>query len=82
MKTTFLSLLLLTTLLPLAATAEPLTEKGLAIAREADRRDSGFGDFTANMRMVLKNRHAQESIRLIRTKTDRGVVLSLKWSRN
>jgi outer membrane lipoprotein-sorting protein len=61
--------LLLFFLLPLTTAAETPEEKGLAIAREADRRDSGFGDFTANMRMVLKNRHGQESIRLIRIKT-------------
>jgi len=41
----------------------------LAIAKEADRRDSGFRDFTADMRMVLKNRHGQESVRAIRIRT-------------
>ena len=56
-------------LLPLAAGAESPEEKGLAIAREADRRDKGFGDFTANLLMVLKNRHGQESIRKIRIRT-------------
>jgi outer membrane lipoprotein-sorting protein len=61
--------LLLFFLLPQTTAAETPEEKGLAIAREADRRDSGFGDFTAKMRMVLKNRHGQESIRLIRIKT-------------
>jgi len=59
-------ILLLTLLLPLATAAETPEEKGLAIAREADRRDSGFGDYTANMRMVLMNRQGQESIRQIR----------------
>ena len=44
-------------------------EKGLAIALEAERRDNGFSDFTADMRMVLKNRHGQESTRMIRIKT-------------
>ncbi len=61
--------LLLFLLLPLTTAAETPEEKGLAIAREADRRDSGFGNYTANMRMVLKNRHGQESIRIIRIKT-------------
>ncbi len=56
-------------LLPLAAGAESPEEKGLSIAREADRRDTGFGDFTANMLMVLKNRHGQESVRKIRIRT-------------
>ena len=68
MKKSILPLLLFL-LLPLAAASETPEEQGLVIAREADRRDSGFGDFTANMRMVLKNRHGQESIRLIRIKT-------------
>ena len=31
-------------------------------------RDDGFKDFTAAMRMVLKNRHGDESVREIRTK--------------
>jgi hypothetical protein len=53
-------------LLPLAATAESPEEKGFAIAMEADKRDTGFGDLTANMLMVLKNKHGQESFRKIR----------------
>jgi outer membrane lipoprotein-sorting protein len=56
-------------LLPLVSAAESPEEKGLAIAKEADRRDEGFGDFTANMLMVLKNRHGQESVRKIRVRT-------------
>jgi hypothetical protein len=56
-------------LVPLAATAETPEEKGLAIAQEADRRDTGFGDSTANLLMVLRNRHGQESIRKIRVRT-------------
>ena len=43
--------------------------KGLEIATEADRLDSGFGDFTGNMVMILKNRHGEESRREIRSKT-------------
>jgi hypothetical protein len=58
--------LLLTILLPLATAAETPEEKGLVLAREADRRESGFGDYTADMRMVLMNRQGQESIRQIR----------------
>ena len=61
--------LLLFLLPPLTTVAETQEEKGLVIAREADRRDSGFDDFTAKMRIVLRNRHGQESIRLIRIKT-------------
>jgi len=44
-------------------------EKGLEIAREADRRETGFENFTANMRMILRNKHGQESLRLIRVRT-------------
>lgn len=43
--------------------------RGLAIAVEADRRDAGFGDLTAEMVMVLRNRHGQESRRDIRLRT-------------
>ncbi len=56
-------------MLPAISTAGTPEEEGLAIAQEADRRNSGFKDFTANMLMVLKNRHSKESIRKIRIKT-------------
>ena len=56
-------------LLPIAVLAETPEEKGLAIAKEADRRDTGWGDQTANLKMVLRNRHGKESLREIRTKT-------------
>ncbi len=46
--------------------AETPEEKGLAIAVEADRRDTGYSNSTADMLMVLKNRHGQESRREIR----------------
>jgi hypothetical protein len=66
MKTRW-SLLLLSLPLTLSpeARAEDGAEKGLAIAREADRRDSGWGDTEARLRMVLKNRHGQESVRTL-----------------
>ncbi|MHC4283585.1 MAG: outer membrane lipoprotein-sorting protein, partial [Planctomycetota bacterium] len=44
-------------------------DKGLVIAQEADRRDTGFGDFTVNMLMILKNKHGQTSERKIRNRT-------------
>jgi hypothetical protein len=56
-------------LLPLSLLAETPEEKGLAIAQEADRRDSGFRNYTNDVRMILKNRQGQESIREIRSKT-------------
>lgn len=53
-------------LLAFNATAQTPEEKGLAIARESDRRDQGYGDIAVNMEMVLKNRHGEESRRKIR----------------
>ena len=43
-------------------------EIGLAIAREAVARNDGFGNFTANMTMILRNRQGQESRRQLRFK--------------
>jgi len=44
-------------------------EKGLAIVKEMDRRDTGWKDQQANMKMVLRNRQGDESTRSIRTRT-------------
>lgn len=44
-------------------------EKGLTIAVEADQRDNGFGDSTANMIMELRNKQGDTSTRKIRIKT-------------
>ena len=55
--------------LPAASFAETPEEKGLAIAVEADKRDTGFGDMTAEMQMILRNKQGDESIRDIRLKT-------------
>ena len=44
-------------------------EKGLAIAVEGDKRDTGFSDFTANMVMELRNKQGDVSTRTIRLKT-------------
>jgi len=43
--------------------------RGLEIAREADQRDSGFGDQTASLVMELRNKQGDRSIREIRVKT-------------
>jgi len=59
---------LLLALTAFAAAAETAEEKGLAIAVEADRRDTGFGDTTANMTMELRNRQGDTSTRYIRIK--------------
>ncbi len=68
MKQLIMTLMLSLLLLPSDVMPATPEEKGLAIAQEADRRDSGFKDFTANMLMTLRNRHGQESIRKIRIK--------------
>lgn len=66
------SILLAVSLLPLAfssAHAETPEEKGLAIAVEADKRNTGWQDSTANMKMVLRNKRGEESIRSLRIKS-------------
>ena len=49
------------------AAAETPEEKGRAIAVEADKRDKGYGDYKTKMKMILKNRHGDESTRLMHT---------------
>jgi len=56
-------------LLPHTAASETAEEKGLSIAKQADIRDEGFGDYTSEMTMMLKNKHGQTSERKIRLKT-------------
>lgn len=66
-----LSLLLLlnTGLLHAEISEQESITKGLEIAVEADKRDTGFGDFTANMVMELRNKQGDTSTRTIRLKT-------------
>ena len=64
--------LLLLSLIALSAHAETPEEKGRAIAFESDRRDQGYGDFSVDLEMVLKNRHGDESRRKIRVATLEG----------
>ncbi|CAM2069378.1 Outer membrane lipoprotein-sorting protein [Sulfidibacter corallicola] len=47
----------------------PEARRGLEIAREADTRDLGFGDFTADMEMILTNRQGKSSTRILRNRT-------------
>ena len=54
---------LLLCLLPLGATGGTPEEQGLAIAMEADLRDTGFGDYTNDVKMILRNKQGQESRR-------------------
>ena len=59
-------LLALSLSLPGFARAETPEQTGLAVAKEADLRDKGWGDFSAQMTMLLKNRQGEESKRTIR----------------
>ncbi len=70
MRPFFLALtFIISMIIPLISTAETPEEKGFAIVQEADNRDTGFKDSTANMLMTLRNRHGQESIRKIRVRS-------------
>jgi len=55
--------------LPTIAFAETPEEKGLRIAIESEKRDIGWIDSESTMVMILKNRHGQESLRLMRGKS-------------
>ncbi len=44
-------------------------EKGIAIAAEADRRDSGYVDSEESFTMVLRDSKGRERFRTLRTKT-------------
>ncbi len=55
--------------LSLNVAAQTPEEKGLEIAVEADRRDTGFHDSTASMKMLLRNKQGDESSRDIRVRT-------------
>jgi outer membrane lipoprotein-sorting protein len=63
MKNTLLFLFFV--LAPIAAFAQTTEteQKGLEIIEELDRRDTGFGDSTADLKMILRNRQGDESIR-------------------
>ena len=50
-------------------TDDPAAARGLEIAVEADRRDTGFGDFQANIAMILRNKHGESSERRMRVRT-------------
>ena len=49
--------------------AESPAEKGLAIAKEAVKRDDGFGDMISKMTMVLQNRSGKKSKRYVEMRT-------------
>ena len=51
------------------ALAETPEEKGLAIAIEADKRDNGWTDQIADMKMILTNKNGDSSTRVMRITT-------------
>ncbi|MDZ4261033.1 MAG: outer membrane lipoprotein-sorting protein [Pseudomonadota bacterium] len=61
-----LAVMVLALLFSASLLAETNAEKGLAIAKESELRGDGFGDFTAAMEMILKNRQGDTSTRYIR----------------
>ncbi len=66
LKSLFTLLLLTLTTLAIAQTPE---ERGHAIATESIARDTGWGDMTADMQMILRNQQGEESLREIRIKS-------------
>ncbi len=69
MRTLCLLALLSANLLALNAIAETPEERGLAIAVEMDQRDTGWGDQSSDMVMILRNQQGDESTRQIRNQT-------------
>lgn len=66
------TVILLSSLLLMAGVSQAdmaADERGLEIALEADRRDTGFNDNTADVVMVLKNRHGESSKRQMKIRT-------------
>jgi hypothetical protein len=58
--------ILLIALLPLSVSAETPEEKGLVIVQEADKRDTGWIDAKADLKMILRNKQGDESSRSLR----------------
>ncbi len=55
--------------LPLSGFAQSAEDKGLAIAKEAEKRDLGWQDSESTMTMTLRNKHGQESVREMRSRS-------------
>lgn len=68
-STKFISSLLLLGCFQGVSFAETPAEKGLAIAVEADKRNTGWQDSTADMTMTLRNKRGEESVRVLRVKS-------------
>ena len=71
-KSNFMKVISSITLISLFSTlvlAQTPEEKGLEIAIEADKRNLGWKDSSADMKMTLRNKRGEESIRVLRVKT-------------
>tara|TARA_R110002110_G_scaffold195770_1_gene405424 strand:- start:26042 stop:26821 length:780 start_codon:yes stop_codon:yes gene_type:complete len=64
--------LVLITIISFPIFAGPAEEKGLEIAKEADNRDKGFQDQKADLKMILRNRQGDKSVRKLSIKTLEG----------
>jgi len=62
------ALLLVLAIAPGGAQVQTPEQKGHTIAEEADRRDRGFGDSTADLRMILRSRRGDERTRELRSR--------------
>ncbi len=62
-------LITLLLILPSAVYATTPEERGLEIATEVDRRDTGWHDMKATMTMLLRNKHGEESQRHMRNQS-------------
>jgi len=51
-----------------AQTIDPF-KRGYEIAKESERRDDGWGNFSADLTMILKNKQGDKSVRKISSKT-------------
>jgi hypothetical protein len=69
MKYIVAMLMLFILLVPCIGFAETPEEKGLRIAIEAERRDNGWGNSHSDLTMILKNRHGDESRRIMKGKS-------------
>lgn len=65
----YLVLLVLAQLTAAAQSVEVDGTRGLEIATEAHERGRGFGDSQAIIKMTLRNRHGEETLRVMRSRT-------------
>lgn len=64
-----LILVILTLALPLTGLAQTSQEKGMAIAKQQDLKNSGFKDYSNDIVMTLKNAQGQETVNYLHSAT-------------